>query len=82
MSEKKTRNRRTKEEVIASIDNKIAYHKDCIAKLEEQKQAKLNPAPRQKKTTMKDISALINAKGISTEALRKMIEEIESNQES
>lgn len=78
MSEK-IRIRRTKEEIVASIDSKIAYHKDCIAKLEAQKEGKLNPIPRQKKTTMKDISALMKAKGISTDELMKLVEEAENN---
>lgn len=35
--------RRTKEELIAEIETKIQYHKDCIIKLEAKKEGILNP---------------------------------------
>ncbi len=38
--------RRLAEERVPEIDSKIAAHKDAIKKLEEKKQAILNPKPR------------------------------------
>lgn len=37
---------RSKEERIEAIESKQKFHRDCIDKLEEDKQKLLNPAPR------------------------------------
>ena len=42
----RVRTTRTKDERISEIDAKITYHKNCVAKLESQKERILNPKPR------------------------------------
>ena len=46
--------RRTKPEIIADLDGKIAYHNECIKKLQEKKEALMQP-PKQRvrKTSMR-----------------------------
>lgn len=45
-AEKQTRNRRTKEEIIADLEAKIAKHEEQIGDLEAKIEAIKNPKPR------------------------------------
>ena len=58
--------RRTKDEIIAAIDAKIAYHVECNRKLQAKREALLAPPkpkqPRARKTSMRQaIDALKDA---------------------
>lgn len=74
MEEVKKRNaRRTKEEIVAEIDSKINHHKECIATLEAKKQAVLNPKPRKKVNTMKNVLDKAKANGMKPEEVAKLL---------
>ena len=64
-----TRVRKSKEERIAILDSKIAAHKANIEMLEARKSAILNPTPRKRKATLKNIMALAKEKGMSEEEI-------------
>lgn len=69
--------RRTKEQIVAELDGKIAFHQDCIDKLNERKAAVLNPKPR---VTMKQIAEAMKDKGLSSDDLLKMISKAKPQQ--
>lgn len=72
--------RRSKEEIVAEIDAKIAYHKERISSLEEKKERTLNPKTRKKALTIKKVIDFVKAEGMSPEELaRKLGLEIENN---
>lgn len=50
MAEKRKIKRRTQEEIIAEIDQKIAFHKDKITVLETKKQELLTRKPKSRKS--------------------------------
>ena len=60
--------RRTKDEIVASIDSKIAYHQDCIKKLEEKKSKILTP-----KTDARQIAKLIKASGLTVDEVAEKL---------
>lgn len=64
-----TRVRKSKEERIAILDSKIAAHKANIEMLEAKKSAILNPAPRKRKATLKNLMTLAKEKGLSEEEI-------------
>jgi len=64
-----TRVRKSKEERIAILDSKIAAHKANIEMLEARKSAILNPAPRKRKATLKNLMTLAKEKGLSEEEI-------------
>lgn len=68
MDEKK-RTRRSKEELIADVDKKLAYYKERIAKLEEKKERLLNPPVRKKSLTSKKIIDAAKANGLTIEEI-------------
>lgn len=70
MSERK---HRTKEEIIAEIDLKIAHHTKCIKSLEEKKHNILNPKPRKKKLSQKMIVEAIKSSGMSIEEIAESL---------
>jgi len=61
------RKRRTKQEIIASIDEKIQYHKEHIATLEEKKERLLNPPVKEK--SMAQVIKEIKEKGFTKEQI-------------
>ena len=68
MDEKK-RTRRSKEELIADVDKKLAYYKERIAILEEKKERLLNPPVRKKSLTSKKIIDAAKANGLTIEEI-------------
>lgn len=68
MDEKK-RTRRSKEELVADVDKKLAYYKERISKLEEKKERLLNPPVRKKSLTSKKIIEAAKANGLSIEEI-------------
>lgn len=60
--------RRTKDEIVASIDSKIAYHQDCIKKLEEKKSKILTP-----KTDARKIAKLIKESGLTMDEVAEKL---------
>lgn len=68
-----TRIRRSKEERIAIIDGKIATHKANIEMLEAKKSMILNPTPRKRKATIKNLIAIAKEKGLSEEDIAKKL---------
>jgi len=68
-----TRIRRSKEERIAIIDSKIAAHKANIEMLEAKKSAILNPTPRKRKATLKNLMALAKENGLSEEEIAEKL---------
>jgi len=72
--------RRSKEEIVAEIDAKIAYHKERISSLEEKKERTLNPKTRKKVLTIKKVIDFAKSEGMTPEELaRKLGLEIENN---
>lgn len=59
---------RSKEERIAELDKKIAYHQDKIAVLEEKKKALVTP-----KMTASQIISAAKDKGMTTEQIMKKL---------
>jgi len=73
MSEIKKRNpKRTKEEIIAEFDAKIAYHEKCIENLKAKKEEFLNPKPNPKKQ-IRAIFAKAEEQGLSPEEIAKKL---------
>jgi len=68
-----TRIRKSAEERIAILDKKISAHKANIEMLEAKKTAILNPAPRKKKATIKNILAIAKENGLSEEDIAKKL---------
>lgn len=66
MENKRTRNVRTKEERIAAIDEKIAYHNKCITKLKKQKEDILRP---KEKDIYKELMKALKASGKTPEEI-------------
>lgn len=67
--------RKSVEERIAEIDRKIEYHKEYIQKLEEKKQAALNPVKPIRKPTQKRIDdsfETLRRAGYSEEAIEAL----------
>jgi len=64
---------KSKEERLAILDKKIAAHKANIEMLEARKTTILNPAPRKKKTTLKNILTIAKEKGLSEEEIAKKL---------
>lgn len=60
------------EEVIQEYDKKIAFHQDCIAKLEAKKQAALNP-PKSKNAQLKALLQKAQESGLSIEELAEKL---------
>ena len=71
MSEqKKTRIKRTLDERVAELDTKIAYHKDCIAKLKERKAAlQKPPKARVRKTSMAKAMTALKEAGLTPDEI-------------
>ena len=67
--EDKKRVRRTRDELVIDIDNKIAYHKERIAVLEEKKTRILTPKTRKPVLTMNKIMAYAKSSGMTLEEL-------------
>ena len=67
-----TRARRTKEEMIADIDKKIAFHKAHIEQLEAKKSSILNPKPR-KNAVIKTIISKATESGMSEQEIAEKL---------
>jgi len=65
--EEKKRVRRTKEQLVADIDKKIAYHHEQIKRLEERKVQVLTPRVRKKSLSAKSILDYAKSNGMSLE---------------
>ena len=73
MTEKRTRRpNKTKEEVIAELESKIAYHEKCIESLKVKKEEVLNP-PVTPKQQIKAIFAQAEEKGLTPEEIAKKL---------
>lgn len=68
--EKKTRTRRTKEERIKPLEEKIAYHQKCIDALKAKIDEIKNPPENQYKELLK----VAKSKGITVDKLMEFIE--------
>ena len=69
MAEKRTRRpNKTKEEVIAELESKIAYHEKCIANLKVKIEEVKNPTANPKKQ-IKAIFAKAEEQGLSPEEI-------------
>jgi len=71
--EGKTRVRRSKEELTAAIDIKIASHKASIEALEARKENILNPKTHKRKATLKNLIAIAKEKGMSEEDIAQKL---------
>lgn len=70
----KTRTRRTVEERVAEIDQKIAYHQELIDGLNKRKQELLVPRePQKRKTSMRQAIEAIKEAGLSPDEVMKLI---------
>lgn len=73
MAETKTRKpNRTKEQIVAEFDSKIAYHEKCIESLKAKKEEFLNP-PVTPKQQLKAIFAKAEEQGLSPEDIAKKL---------
>ena len=73
MAETKTRKpNRTKEQIVAEFDSKIAYHEKCIESLKTKKEEFLNP-PVTPKQQLKAIFAKAEEQGLSPEDIAKKL---------
>ena len=73
MTETKNRKpNRTKEQIIAEFDSKIAYHEKCIASLKAKKEEVLNP-PVTPKQQLKAVLAKAEEQGITPEQIAKKL---------
>lgn len=72
MSEQK-RTRRTTEEIVAELDKKIEYHKNCISQLEIKKENALKPKTRRNRLTLKKITEFAKNNGMSLEEIAKKL---------
>lgn len=61
--------RKSVEERVHEIDEKIAYHREQIKKLEDKKLALLNPQP-----TMKNLAGTIRKRGLSVDEVIEMLD--------
>ena len=74
MPDEKKKVRRSVEERVAEIDEKINAHKDAIAKLEVKKNELLNPKPRLTKAQkMKLVLEKAGAQGLSPEQIAEKL---------
>lgn len=71
--EEKKRVRRTKEELVAEVEKKINYHKECIVALEEKKERILNPKTRKKTLTVKRILDYAKSEGMTLEQVAEKL---------
>ena len=69
-----TRTRRSKDEILAEIDEKILTHKKNIASLEEKKKALLNPKARKTALSMSSILKKAKEKGLSAKEIAKRLD--------
>jgi len=65
--------RRSKEERIDIIEKKILTHKANIEVLEAQKQSILNPSPRRKSTTIKNIITTEKQNGMTEQEIAEKL---------
>ena len=69
------RTRRSKEEIIAGIDNKISYHYELIERLKEKKKKMLSPPKRNaRKTSMSKALSAIKEAGLSPDEIIALLE--------
>lgn len=62
--------RRTKQQIVADIEAKIAYHEACIAKLNTRKEEALKPpARRTRKTSMRQALDAIKEAGLTPDEI-------------
>lgn len=73
MAEEKKRVRHSNEERIAEIDKKIVYYKDLISKMEQKKEAILNPKPRKGRIGVSSVVKLAKEKGMSVDEMMKKL---------
>ena len=73
MSEKRTRKpNKTKEQIIAELESKIAYHQTCIDNLKVKIEEVKNPKPNPKKQ-LKAIFAKAEEQGLSPEEIAERL---------
>ena len=66
--------RRPKEEIIAELDGKIAYHAEFVKKLEARKEALLQPPkPRVRKTSMRQALGALKEAGLTPDEIMAMV---------
>lgn len=71
---KKKQVRRSVDERIQEIEEKITFHRDAITKLDEKKRQLLAPKPpREKKTTMTAVIAEMKKAGLTPEEVIKRL---------
>jgi len=69
------RTRRSKEEIIEGIDNKIAYHNELIERLKDKKKKLLSPPKRNaRKTSMSKALTAIKEAGLSPDEIIALLE--------
>ena len=67
--------RKTKDQLVAEVDKKIAYHDECIAKLKVRKEVLLAPpVPKARKTSMKAAIDTVKGSELSPDEIISAIE--------
>jgi len=69
--------RRSKDEIIAGIDNKIAYHEELISRLQEKKDKFFSPITRNiRKISMSKALAALKEASLSPDEIVAMVEKM------
>ena len=69
--------RRSKDEIIAGIDNKIAYHEELISRLQEKKDKIFSPIKRNiRKISMSKALAALKEASLSPDEIVAMVEKM------
>jgi hypothetical protein len=69
------RTRRSKDEIIAGIDNKISYHEELIERLKEKRGKLLMPTKRNaRKTSMSKALSVIKEAGLTPDEIIALLE--------
>lgn len=67
------RKRRSVEERVAEVEQKIAYHEEHLKVLNQKKQDLLNPTKKTRKASMKQVTEKIKESGLSPDELLALI---------
>jgi len=74
--------RRAKPEIIAELDAKIAYHNECIKKLQARKEVLLQPPkPRVRKTSMRQALEVLKEAGLSPDEIMAIVKKAKKTTE-
>lgn len=71
--EESTRKRRTKDEIVKALDEKIQYHQSCIDKLNAKKEKTLAPRGKTRRNSTATILKIAKESGMTSEEIAKKL---------